>query len=173
MTQLTRRDRVLSVARLFFFISVFVTIGYLFYFSYLQYQAFQEGPLGITLGTTEGLKWFFGYARFHFWNPYIVSLIASFLIIFAAKYFNKKRGEVHFEYDELYVAALGIFLVGYPGILFYIPLILIISALVSAIFIKKDTRLPLYYFWIPTAAFTLGAIQFWTANTAWWTNLRF
>ena len=160
-------------ARLIFWLSVVLVLGYASFTAYLQYRAFENGPLSFVLGTTEGLKWFVGYARLHFLNEYLVSLITAIVIALFAEYFNRRKGELFFEREELYIAALGIFLVGYPGFLFYIPLVLILSLLTSVFFVKRGERLPLYYFWMPTAIAVLLAVQFWAENQSWWTSFRF
>ncbi len=167
------RRRTLVVARTFFFASFIAVLAYVTYVSYLQYQAFNGAVLGLTLGTIDGLKWFFGYIQLHFLNEYLISLIAAFLIIFIAQYINKKRGSVHFEEDELYTAALSIFLVGYPGFIFYIPIVLLASVLVSLLFVRHGERLPLYHFWAPTGIAVLLAIHFWAGNQVWWAAFRF
>jgi len=99
--QVWGRSRALLVARTFFFVSVLAAIGYVTYFGALQYQAFQGGVLGETLRTVQGLRWFLSYIQLHFLNQYLVSLIAAFLIIFIVQYLNRKRGNIHFEEDEL------------------------------------------------------------------------
>jgi hypothetical protein len=155
-------------------LGVFVAVvGYWTYISVLQYQAFGSGPLGYTLHTTEGIRWFFGYVRLHYWNTHLISLIASVLLILIGEYFHKKKGKVFFEDEELYVAALGIFLVGYPALFAYILLMLLLPAIASAMFLKKGERMPLYYFWMPLAIILILLVQFWGANQAWWNSFRF
>jgi len=141
--------------------------------SVLQYRAFQAGFLGQTIHTTGGISWFLGYVRFHYWNTYLVSFIVGLLLIFFAQYAHKKRGRVFFEDEELYVASLGIFLVGYPGILVYIPAMLLLPAIASALFLKKGERMPLYYFWMPVAFVLVLFIDFWAINQTWWLYFRF
>ncbi len=171
--QIFRRALVFKIVRPLFFILLLATFSYLFYLSYLQYQAFQSGPLQFTLGTLDGINWFIGYVRLHFWNQYLISLLAALLIVLIAEYINKRRGGIHFEREEFYLSALGIFLVGYPGWIFYLAVILILSALVSFLFIRRGERLPLYHFWIPTAIAVLLVIQFWAKDQAWWGSFRF
>ena len=171
--QILKRSLALKFIRPIFWASAVFILAYLVYLSYLQYQAFQGGPLGLTLNTVSGIKWFFGYARLHFWNQYLVSFIAALGIFAFAKYLNKKRGEIFLEKEEIYLGALGVFLVGYPAFFFYIILVLLASALASAILLKKGERMPLYYFWMPTAIAVLLAIHFWAEGTGWWISFRF
>jgi len=157
----------------YFWLIFAITAAYLSALSYLQFRAFQEGPLGLTLGTQSGIFWFANYVRLHFWNQYLVAFIFAMLILWLAEYLNKKRGEIFMEKEELYVAALGIFLVGYPGFLFYIAFILIVPAIAAAVFLKRGDRLPLYYFWLPTAIVILMAVQTWAMTQGWWNTFRF
>jgi len=162
-----------KIVKPIFWSAAAIVLAYIVYVSYLQYQAFQGGPLSATLGTISGLKWFFGYARLHFWNQYLVSFIAALGIFALAKYINKKRGEIFMEREEIYLGGLGTFLVGYPGFFFYIILVLALSVLTSALFVRKGERLPLYYFWMPTAIVALLTINFWAGNQSWWASFRF
>lgn len=173
LVQIFKRPLFPKIVKPAFFIFVLATLAYLSYLTYLQYQAFQDGPLQTTLSSKDGLIWFAGYVRLHFWNQYLVSLALALIILWVAEYWNKRKGEILMEREELYVAALGIFSVGYPGFLFYIVLVLLLSALCSLMFVKRGERLPLYYFWIPTAISVLLAIQFWAQGQGWWSSFRF
>ena len=171
--QIFKRANVLRFIRPIFWITALLILGYLSYLTYLQYQAFQGGLLGTTLGTKDGLLWFAGYVRLHFWNQYIISFIFALLIFLLAEYLNKKRGEIFMEKEEIYLGGLGTFLVGYPGFFFYLPLVLLSSIVGSAIFLKRGERMPLYYFWMPTAMAVLLAIHFWAQYQGWWASFRF
>lgn len=150
------------------------TLAYLIYVGYLQFLTFyKDGFFAPILGTGKGFFWFLGYARIHFWNDYLISFPAGILVALIGYYFNKKYAERFFEREELYLAALGILLVGYPGFLFYLPLVLVASVLGSALFIRRGERLPLYHFWIPVAILVLLVIQFWAKNQEWWSSFRF
>ena len=171
--QLVKRPWARRIARPAFFIAFIGATAWSVYVSYLQYQAFGAGPLGLTLRTVEGISWFTGYVRLHFWNTYLVSLIAAFLLIFIAQYFHNRRGKVFFEDEELYLAALGIFTVGYPGIFGYILSMLFLPAIAAALFLKKGERMPLYYFWMPVAIGVIVATELWAVDQSWWNSFRF
>ncbi len=159
-------------SRVFLYSGGFV-FAYLIYISFLQYRAFQSGALSFIIGTGKGIQWFFSYIFFHYWDDYLISLSAAVIFLLVARYFNKKYEERFFETEELWLAATGIFLVGYPAWLFYLVIVLLLSAIVSAIFMKKGERLPLYHFWIPTAIVILVAVQFWAEKQVWWLSFRF
>ena len=158
-----------------FLYAVFVVGTYLIYVVFLQFQAFLSGPLGFIKsdGFLNFVTYTLGYARLHYLNDYLISFLAAILFALIGGYFNKKYNERFFEKEELYLLALGILLTGYPGFIFYIPLTLFASAIVSAIFVKHGERLPLYHFWVPTALAVVFVIHFWASNQVWWNSFRF
>ncbi len=163
-----RRDLLLKTIRPIFYLSLFCAFSYLSYLIVDQYRAFNASLLGYGLNSPTGLKWFWGYVGVHFLNSHIASLIFSLIILFIAEYFNKKKGEIFMEREEYHLAALGVFLVGYPGFIFYIPIVLISGVIASLIFIKNGERLPLYHFWISTALILILIIEFWASNQSFW-----
>jgi len=166
--QLYRQAFLKKSASRFFLYSSGAIFVYLIYIAFLQFKAFQSGPLGLTLGSKDGISWFFGYVSTHFWNQYLVSLPVALLFAFIAYYFNKKYNGRFFEREELWLAALGILLVGYPGFLFYIAAMLILPALISAIFVRRGERFPLYHLWVPVAIVVFLSANLWAVNQPWW-----
>ena len=150
-----------------------LTFAYLIYLGFLQYQAFSSGVLGYTIGTGEGLRWFFGYVRLHFFDQYLIAFVAAIVVALLAAYFNRRFNERFFEREELYLAALAMLLVGYPAFLFYIALMLVVPTLVSVVFIRGGARLPLYHFWLPMAIVLHVAANYWLAAMPWWGQFRF
>jgi len=161
-----------SASRLFLY-SAGAIFLYLIYIAFLQFKAFQSGPLGLIIGSKEGFLWFLNYSRLHHWNEYLVSLPIAILFALIARFFNNKYNERYFHKEELYLIALVILLIGYPGFLFYIPAMLIIPAVISAIFIKRGERLPLYHLWIPVAIATFLFVRLWAVNQIWWKQFVF
>lgn len=161
-----------SASRIFLY-SAFAVGAYLIYIGFAQYKVFLQGPLKPIIATWSGFMWFLGYVQLHFWNDYFVSFPFAILFLAIARYFNKKYNERFFEKEEPYLAATGILLVGYPGFFFYVPAVLLLSIMGSAIFMKPGERLPLYDFWMPTAIVVLLAIHFWAQNQVWWASFRF
>ena len=171
--QIWKRPLMKRFASRIFLYSAGLAFIYLIWIGYLQFQAFMAGPLQYTLGTPEGLKWFFGYLKLHFWNEYLLSLPIAVLFALIASWFNRKYQERFFEKEELYFIAIGILLTGYPAFIFYIPLVLIASIVASLVFVRRGERLPLYHFWIPTALVVFLAVHLWAVNQVWWGQFRF
>ena len=156
-----------------FLYGTFLIFVYFIYIGFLQFVAFKSGVLGSILGTKGTFLWFLDYVRLHYWNDYLISLPVAILFALVGYYFNKKYNERFFEKEELFLIAIGILFVGYPGFFFYIPLVLLASIIASAIFVKRGERLPLYHFWMPTAVAALFAIHFWASSQSWWNQFRF
>lgn len=153
--------------------SMLIVGAYTIYIGFLQFQAFNSGILSSQLGTKSGFLWFLSYVQLHFWNQYLLSFLGGLLFFFIARYFNRKFGERFFWNEELYLASLGIFLVGYPGWFFYIILILGITLIGTIAVMRRGTRFPLYHVWIPAAIATHLLVGFWAVHQSWWSSFRF
>ncbi|MDD5547775.1 MAG: hypothetical protein PHN74_02690 [Candidatus Pacebacteria bacterium] len=148
-----------AIYRTVFFISIAVVFGFALYWSIMQYSVWKNSPASAKylLPPYQEINYFIEYAFTRFWAPHLISLAMSLLAFFGVKYFNKKYEERFLEREECYFLALAIFLTSHPGWITYLILTLFISLLSSAIYSlkNKDGRLSLYYFWLPTAFFTI------------------
>ncbi|MEK7076889.1 MAG: hypothetical protein AAB967_01520, partial [Patescibacteria group bacterium] len=96
------------------------------------------------------------YVGSRYLAPPAIALLAAIIFGYAAWFLNKKFGERFFENEEPALFALGVFLAGYPGFLFYIPLVLVIGILLAIHYsLLKKGRTPFYYLWLPTAIFAI------------------
>lgn len=161
--------------RVFVFSIIFI-FGYLIYLSYQQYQNWSQGEISkFFLPPYQGIGYFIFYVGTRFFAPYLVSLIAAFLFIYAAKRYNQKYEERFFYPEEYWLGATSIFLVGYPGALFYIVFIIAIAVILSLIIGRwslAGERLSLYYFWAPIAILTILIMEFWLKTLPWWSLLK-
>ncbi len=162
--------------KLLFLIAIGGVGMFLIFQSYLQYQAFQKGLIGPILGSQGGILWYLSYVRFHVWNAYLVSLLASLLFFLIAKWLNARRGGQLFYDEEFLIGSTVFFLVGYPGVLLYLAFILlvgILGSLMSHFFTKSRERFPLYFLWCPVGIFVILLIQFVLERQSWWASFRF
>ena len=75
---------------------------------------------------------------------------------YAARVMNERHDKRFFEREEPLFFALGIFLSGYPGFLFYILTVFLIGILLSLYYaVMNKGRAPLYYAWFPAALFAI------------------
>lgn len=154
-------------------ISILLILGVQTYWSVGQYKIWKDSPFSqFLLPPHQPINYFLGYVGIRLFAPWALAFLASLLFSWAAAYFNKKYGERFFEKEEIEFIALGTFLTGYPGFLFYLAVILVLGTLISVFYqVFSKGRLPLYYFWMPFAIFAiiikikflyiLGIADFW------------
>lgn len=149
--------------------------GLALYLSWQQYLVWKSNDLSkLFLPPYQNWDYFVFYARTRFFNPYFLSLFIGLVFLWAAKIFNKKYQERFFEPIEPYLLATSIFLIGHPGWIFYLIILLIIS-LISSLVISywslSQRRLPLYYLWLPVAISTI-LISKGLMALPWWQMLK-
>lgn len=142
--------------------------------SYLQYHTWKQNSLGkFFLPPFQSWDYFLFYVGSRFFAPYGISLSVALLFIFIASWANNKYHERFFEKEEIYLAAYSVFLVGYPGVLVYIPLVLIAYMgiqLISALRSTHLPRVPMYHLWVPLAIFVIIALK-WIEHVPIWGRL--
>ncbi|MEK7634553.1 MAG: hypothetical protein AAB396_01550 [Patescibacteria group bacterium] len=168
----------LKFLKYIFYFSIFAVFSSLIYYSYQQYIVWQSAePSKFLLPPYQSVNYFLYYIGMRFFAPYIVSLSISILFLFVAKIFNKKYDERFFYPEELWFGALALFFAGWPGSLFYfiglilIYLILHLLLAVSRKSLIKETRISLYYWWIPLAIFVILLSNL-LIELEWWKLLK-
>lgn len=138
------------------------------YWAWNQYQLWKASELSkFFLPPYQGIDYYIFYVGQRIFAPWIISLVVAVVISRVAEFFNRKYGERFFESEEIPLMALGIFLTGYPGFLFYLILIFIGGILLSTFyFLLSRGRAPLYYFWLPMAISAI-LIKNWLIPQAW------
>lgn len=160
---------------LVFTASLSVVFGLAFYYSWQQYQIWVSDDLGkLFLPPHQNWDYFVFYARTRFFNPYLLSLFLALGFLGAAKKLNQKYEERFFEPAEPHLLATAVFLVGHPLWLFYLIILLAVSLILSLVisyWSLSQRRLPLYYFWLPAAIFTI-MVSRWLSALPWWQQLK-
>src|SRR3989344_3938923 len=139
--------------RYIWIISVVAIFGILTYWAVLQYRIWERSDLTkLRLSRHQSFGYFYSYVGKRFFAPCLISLFFAIVVSRTAKRLNKKYSERFFWNEEIELISFGIFLVGYPGFFIYLTLVLILGVLFSIFYsLFSKGRLPLYYFWIPTA----------------------
>ena len=171
-----------KIFKYIFYFSIFAVFSLFIYYSYQQYIVWQSvEPSKFLLPPHQSINYFLYYIGMRFFAPYIVSLSTAFLFLLAAKYFNKKYDERFFYPEELWLGALALFLVSWPGALFYfiglILIYLIIHIFVTSYYkfffraSPREVRLSLRLWWIPLTIFVI-IINKWLIDLELWKLLK-
>jgi len=156
------RSFLLRWLKYIFLLGVGLVFGSASYLTLLLYQNWKNGELTeLFLPPHQSPGYFFSYAGYHFFVPWLISLLAAILVSRLAERGNKRFGERFFETEEIGMMRLSIFLVGYPGILFYAILTLVSGLLFSIFYLLNSRgRAPLYYLWLPLGIAVILAEKF-------------
>lgn len=124
------------------------------YWSWQQYSLWKYAgpPASYLLPPYQPISYFYLYAYTQFFNKFVISCLAAFLILIASKILNHYFKKRFFEEEEPYFAALSVFLLGQPLWLFYAPAVLgsaVLASVYNQYLRKKHGRFSLYYLWMP------------------------
>ncbi|MEX2054502.1 MAG: hypothetical protein WD883_03100 [Candidatus Colwellbacteria bacterium] len=162
-------------ARASFWYLVALVAGIGVYTVWDQYQLWEAGGLSKLLLPEYQGNYFYFYALTRILAPYLLSFIFALVLLWVLPWINKRSGGRFFEAEEPYMAASAVFLVGYPGWLFYIPLLIglyLFWHLIGLVRGESNRRLPLYGFWGPTGAVLFLTAQYYLASTPIWLLLK-
>ena len=173
--QLFLRSFLVAHIKKIFWGSVALMTGYLGYVSWMQYSVWKNNPAtAMLLPPHEPLSYFIQYVGMHVWSVYIISFLGALLFYYAFGAINKSFGGKFLYPGELWVGSLALFLVGYPGIIFYIPVFLVVFVVVSIIrlvFYGKGERTSPYILWLPVAVCVILASIWYLSALSWWNAL--
>jgi len=124
------------------------------YWSWALYEAWQGNSLMRFVLPPYNSDWnyYISKVAVDIFGPWVIALVVGVAFGLFAHYMNARSGERFFEKEEIPILALGIFLTGYPGFLFYIFFVLFAAIFQSLYYTARGKgRAPLYYFWLPLA----------------------
>lgn len=150
-----------SIIKFLWLVSFVFIISVVSYWSWQQYEVWQTSPVTkYVLPPYQSIGYFLSYVGVRFLSPWILAFLAALLVSRLAKKLNKRFEERFFEKEEIELMTLGIFLVGYPGFLFYLFFILGFGSVASVIYtLFSRGRMPFYYFWMPLAIFAIITVK--------------
>jgi len=155
--QIFRRSLFSRCIKPIFVFSVFGSFCSAVYSAFLQYYAWKGNKFSVLfLPPYRDWSYFLSYVGFRIFSPILVSLFFALVFKFVCEFLNRRYEERFFEPEEGWLFAFGIFMAGYPGFLFYIPLMLVVGLFASLFynFLGKG-RAPLFYAWLPVAIFAI------------------
>jgi len=156
-TQLFNRNFPVKYVKFCFFLSIAAMFFAASYSAFLQYEAWKTNPMSVFLLPPHASWTYFAwYVIPRFFSPLLVAVISALILKIVSEFLNKRFGERFLEKEEGWLLATGIFMSGYPGLLFYVPLMLV-SGLFLSIFYSalKKGRAPFFYLWLPVAVFAI------------------
>ena len=169
------RDFLLRYSWLIFALAAAVVFSIGAYLAFWQYELWQSDPLTrFLLPPYQDINYFIFYSFSRFFAPYLTSLLAALAVLASASLLNRKSGGVFFEKGEPYLAALSVFLVGHPGWLIYLALLIAAYLILHTLYVirrHESARLPLYHLWAPVAFFVILLNEYWLSHTSWWALL--
>jgi hypothetical protein len=173
--QIIKRSFLVKVMKPIFWITVAVSFGNSTLFSYWQYLAWKNGPLGdLLLPPHRSIAYFLEYSIWRFWTPALSALATALILILIVRFLNKKNEEKFFENEEPYLLGIGIVLVGYPVFLVYILTFFLLFLAVNifkTVKNKSADRVSPYYLWLPAALIAIIVCELWLSHLAWWSLL--
>ena len=161
LAQFFYRRRLQLATRFFFLLGVAVVLGATFYSAFARYQDWHEGTFTqYLLPPYQSADYFLADVGKKFFAAPLIALLAALILPRIAEFLNKKYEERFFYGEEFGLMRLGIFLVGYPGFLFYLVLVLGAGLALSYLFLLLGKgRAPFLYFWMPAAVLTIVLIN--------------
>ncbi len=138
-----QKDRLNQAGFLFFTASLVLVFGFAAFNSWQQFALWQSGErTKFLLPPYQSFDYFVYYARYHFFNPYLVSLLMGGALFYGAQKLNRKYGERFFEAVEPYLLLISLFLSGTPGWMAYLIIFL-------SIYLVLNLLLTFFHFVIP------------------------
>ena len=141
-----------------------------------EYHLWGTNELSKFLLPSHQGTYFFSYSFYNIFAPHIIALAVALVLVYVTTKLNQKRNYVLFEKEEPYLAGLSLFLVGYPGwLLFLVLLIAVYLTWQLVVLIRRrnlNLRLPLYSLWPFLALVTAVVIETWLSNTDLWKLLK-
>lgn len=143
--------------------------------SILQYQAWKNGAIGnLLLPPHESIGYFLQYIGWRFWSPVAVAFLFSVFSIYLMRRVNHKYDNRFLEEEEPSLAGLSMFVSGYPAILIYPVVFLIVflcATTSTSVLNGKNFRLSPYYLWIPSSLLVILIRTVWFPQFPLWNLL--
>ena len=155
---------------LFWAISIGLILFFYAYVAYSQYVVWKnsDSPFRFLVPPHGSVFYVLGYYFFRYLLYYCVSFIVSIFLFFGMRFANKRFGGRFFEDEEILIAPILVFFLGYPSFryawLFFLGILLSLYFVLHLFFLfykrVNGTRIPLYFLWAPSAVLALLGMFF-------------
>ena len=146
--------------------SSLVVFGACFYYARLHFLAWGANEIMrafVPPYNKDGIGYFLKFLFTELFNIYLISLAAAILFIFVLNYYNKKHGERFFYKEEVYFAGTALFIIGYPGIIYYLLGLLFLYLLLHIAGLATQGmggQISTYYMWLPLALLVILIVEY-------------
>jgi hypothetical protein len=168
---LEKRQNIIAIASV-----VWMSIG-AGLLSFLQYRVWSSADVAnYLLPPYTDISYFLYYVGTRFFLPFGASLVFAVLFVVAMRIMNKRMGEKFFDRGEITVAGIAIFLSGFPGVLIFVPTLILfylLYHLVNVVRGKKGERIPLFFLWLPVSISVILINNFWLSRLDIWKLMKF
>ena len=160
------RSLLFALRRYLMLFSSLVVFGVSFYYARLHFLAWGKNELTrafVPPYNKDGIGYFLKFLFTELFNIYLISLAAAILFIFVLNYYNKKHGERFFYKEEVYFAGTALFIIGYPGVVYYILGLIFLYLLLhiaSHAARGESSRITTYYMWLPLALLVILIMEY-------------
>ena len=150
---------------------ILLIVGTLLFQTFLQFNAWKGGGLGeFLLPPHNSIGYFLIYVFFRIWAPYIISFLFGILLYSAMKWGNRKKEGVLFFDDEYSIGFIAITSVGYPTLIPFVLLFLVVYTSIL-LFQRKQERFSSYFLWLPVALCAILLSEYIFEGTDMWALL--
>ena len=154
--------------------SVFLRDGWLIY---EQYRVWAGNEFTQFLLPEHRPGYFIFYVFFGILASDILALVVALALLFVLTKINNRASQVFFEQYEPYLASTTLFVVGFPGLLFYLIWLLLVyfiwHMLIVGLTGGTNKRLSLHSLWPLVGVVTILMNEYWLEGTVWWSKLIF
>lgn len=131
---------------------VFCVLIYLAREQFLYWQGNEFSKAFLPPLNPDGISYFLSFIFFKLFAGFILSLVGAYIFLFCALKLNERYEQRFFYEDELYFGAAGAFLIGYPGLIYYLFLFFgayLALQVISMAYFRESKRITPYYLWLP------------------------
>jgi len=160
------RSLLFATRRYLLAFSSLVVFGACFYYARLHFLAWGANEIMrafVPPYNKDGIGYFLKFLFHELFNIYLISLATAVLLIFVLNYYNRKYDERFFYKEEVYFAATAIFIVGYPGIIYYLLGLLFLYLFLHIASLATQGaggQISTYYMWLPLALLVILIVEY-------------
>src|SRR5262249_15053669 len=111
----------------------------------------------------NGLSYLYQFSFTHIFGSFLLSLLLGSMLFIALLVLNRFIDRSFFYPEEPYLISIAVFLVGFPGFLYYLAVTLLFYLLVLILLLPtkfREEKISAYYLWLPLALIMLFVLRY-------------